>query len=312
MSVVLRHFLIALSKNPWMQDLIVDVPLTRRMARRYVAGETLAEAIHVIRATNDAGMTATVDFLGENVTKESEARANADEYIRILQAIHDEGLDANISIKPTAMGLAMDDQLCRDNVRLLVQWAAELGNFVRVDMEDSAVTERTLGLYRHLRGQHDNVGTVIQSYLYRSQDDVRDLLQSGLALLRLCKGAYDEPSTVAFRDRVEIDRELVALIKLMLDGLDRYPGTYPAVASHDQRIINWTKAYAYHHQVAVDRFEFQMLHGIRSDLQRALTAQGYHMRVYIPYGTAWYPYFMRRLAERPANLLLFLRSLVGN
>lgn len=312
MTALLRHLLIALSKNSMMQDLIVGFPISRRMARRYVAGETLGDAIAAIRVTNAAGMVATLDVLGEHVSSEEEAKAYADEYIRALQAIHDSGVDANVSIKLTAMGLAMDDEFCYHNARLLVQWAAELGNFVRIDMEDSPVTERTLAIYRRLRDQHDNVGVVVQSYLYRTQDDVRALMADGIAHLRLCKGAYDEPQAVAFQEKQEVDRNLIALIKIMLDGLDAHPGTYPAIASHDHRIINWTKAYAYHHGIPVDRFEFQMLYGIRRDLQQRLVNQGYRMRVYIPYGTAWYPYYMRRLAERPANLLLFLRSLVGN
>jgi proline dehydrogenase len=308
----LRHTLIALSKSSQMQKIIVGIPISRRMARRFVAGETLADAIEAIRATNGAGLLATLDYLGEHVNNQAEASVNADEYIHALQAIQQTGVDANISIKLTAMGLAVDDEFCYRNVRRIVQAAAELGNFVRIDMEDSPVTDRTLHIYRRLRAEFPNVGVVIQAYLYRSEEDVRSLMEQGMAHLRLCKGAYDEPPAVAFQPKPEVDQNMAHLIQLMLDSQAQFPGTYPAVASHDHRIINWIKAYAHHHEIAPDRFEFQMLYGIRRDLQQQLADQGYRMRVYIPYGTRWYPYFMRRLAERPANLLFFARALVGN
>ncbi|HSN75758.1 MAG TPA: proline dehydrogenase family protein [Anaerolineae bacterium] len=295
-----------------MQELIVGVPVSRSMARRFVAGETLADAIEAIRATNAAGMSATLDFLGEHVSNQAEARANADEYIRALQAIQDAGVDSNISIKLTAMGLAMNDQFCYENVRRIVEAAAQRGNFVRIDMEDSPVTDRTLAIYRRLRADFANTGVVIQAYLYRSEEDVRGLMAQGMAHLRLCKGAYDEPPAVAFQDKAEVDQSMTRLIRLMLEGQAQFPGTYPAIASHDHRIINWVKAYAHHHQIPAHRFEFQMLYGIRRDLQQQLAGQGYRMRVYIPYGTRWYPYYMRRLAERPANLFFFARALVGN
>ena len=307
----LRHIFIALSKSPQMQDVIVGLPISRRMARRFVAGETLPDAIDAIRATNAAGMLATLDFLGEHVHNQAEARANADEYIRALQAIQQAGVDSNISIKLTAMGLAVDDEFCYHNVRRIVEAAAQRGNFVRIDMEDSPVTDRTLAIYRRLRAEFPNLGVVIQAYLYRSEEDVRELMSQGMAHLRLCKGAYDEPPAVAFQDKADVDQNMTRLIRLMLDSQAAYPGTYPAVASHDHRIINWTKAYAHHRGIAPDRFEFQMLYGIRRDLQQQLADQGYRMRVYIPYGTRWYPYYMRRLAERPANVFFFARALVG-
>ena len=307
----LRSTLIALSKSTRMQDLIVGMPISRRMARRFVAGETLPDAIDAIRASNATGLLATLDFLGEHVHSQAEASVNADEYIRALLAIRQAGVDANISIKLTAMGLAVDDDFCYRNVRRIVEVAALLGNFVRIDMEDSPVTDRTLAIYRRLRGDFPNVGVVIQAYLYRSQEDVRSLMDQGMANLRLCKGAYDEPPAVAFQAKAEVDQNMTDLIRLMLESQDKFPGAYPAVASHDHRIINWVKAYTHHHGIAPDRFEFQMLYGIRRDLQQELADQGYRMRVYIPYGTRWYPYFMRRLAERPANLLFFMRALVG-
>ncbi|MCS6843600.1 MAG: proline dehydrogenase family protein [Caldilineales bacterium] len=311
MASPLRHVLIALSKNPQMQDLIVSVPVSRRVARRFVAGETLDDAIAAIRAVNGQGMLATLDFLGEHVHSEAEATVNADEYIRALQAIKDANVQSGVSIKLTAMGLAVDDDFCYRNVRRIVAKAAEVGRFVRIDMEDSPVTDRTLAIYRRLRREFSNVGVVVQAYLYRTQEDVRQLMAEGIADLRLCKGAYDEPPAVAFQEKKDVDRNLVELIKLMFQGQADHPGTYPAIASHDHMIINWTKAYAYNRHIPNDCFEFQMLYGVRRELQQALAGQGYRMRVYIPYGTRWYPYFMRRLAERPANLLFFLRALVG-
>jgi proline dehydrogenase len=308
----LRHIFIALSKSPQMQDIIVGMPISRRMARRFVAGETLPDAIEAIRASNAAGLLATLDYLGEHVHNQAEASANADEYIRALQAIQQAGVDSNISIKLTAMGLAVDDEFCYRNVRRIVEAAAELGNFVRIDMEDSPVTDRTLAIYRRLRNEFPNVGVVIQAYLYRSEEDVRSLMEQGMANLRLCKGAYDEPPAVAFQDKAEVDQAMTRLIRLMLECQAEFPGAYPAIASHDHMIINWTKAYAHGHQIPLDRFEFQMLYGIRRDLQQKLADQGYRMRVYIPYGTRWYPYYMRRLAERPANVFFFARALVGN
>lgn len=311
MASPLRHLLIALSKSPQMQDVIVALPVTRRMAQRFIAGETLADALAAIRATNASGMLATLDYLGEHVTSEAEAANNAAEYIRALHAIQEAGLNSNVSIKLTAMGLAIDDEFCYQNVRRIVAAAAELGNFVRIDMEDSPVTDRTLAVYRRLRAEFTSVGVVIQAYLYRSENDVRELMAQGMAHLRLCKGAYDEPPAVAFQSKADVDQNMTRLLRLMLEGQAASPGTYAAIASHDHRIINWTKAYAYHQHIPTDRFEFQMLYGIRRDLQQHLADQGYRMRLYIPYGTRWYPYYMRRLAERPANLLFFTRALVG-
>ncbi len=311
MASPLRHFLIALSKNSQMQNVIVGIPTSRQMARRFIAGETLDEAIVAIRATNAHRMVATLDFLGEHVSTEAEASVNADEYVRALQAIARAGVTSNVSIKLTAMGLAIDDDFCYRNVRRIVQQAAELGNFVRIDMEDTPVTDRTLAIYRRVRADFANCGVVIQAYLYRSEGDIRSLMDQGMAHLRLCKGAYDEPPEVAFQEKTDVDANMVRLIRLMFDNQPAFPGTYPAIASHDHTIINWAKAYAYHHQIPNERFEFQMLYGIRRDLQQALADQGYTMRVYIPYGTRWYPYYMRRLAERPANLVFFMRALIG-
>jgi proline dehydrogenase len=308
----LRHTLIALSKSSQMQKTHrrhslsagawrgASWPAKRWPTRSRRSAPPMARACWPRWTT----------WASTSITK-AEASVNADEYIHALQAIQQTGVDANISIKLTAMGLAVDDEFCYHNVRRIVQTAAELDNFVRIDMEDSPVTDRTLAIYRRLHSEFGNVGVVIQAYLYRSEEDVRSLMEQGMAQLRLCKGAYDEPPAVAFQPKPEVDQNMARLIQLMLDSQAQFPGTFPAVASHDHRIINWTKAYAHHHGIAPDHFEFQMLYGIRRDLQQQLADQGYRMRVYIPYGTRWYPYFMRRLAERPANLLFFARALVG-
>jgi len=295
-----------------MQEVIVGVPATRRMARRFIAGEQLSDAIQAIRATNATGMMATLDYLGEHVHNQAEAALNADEYIRALQAIREAGVDSNISIKLTAMGLAVDDDFCYRNVRRIVEAAAAFGNFVRIDMEDTPVTTRTLAIYRRLREEFPNAGVVIQAYLRRSENDIRELMNEGRAHLRLCKGAYDEPAALAFRDKAEVDASMVRLARLMLDSQPQFPGTYLALASHDHLIINQIKEYTRAQGIDNNRFEFQMLYGIRRDLQQQLADEGYRMRVYIPYGTRWYPYYMRRLAERPANVLFFARALVGS
>ncbi len=309
---IIRNVILALSHSKRAQGLIVAFPLSRRVARRFVAGEQRPDAVEAIRQLNAQGITATVDFLGEYVSSETEARNNADEYLRLLDAIQANSLAAGVSVKLTAMGLHVGDDFCYHNVRRIVEKAAAIGSFVRIDMEDSAVTSRTLAIYRRLRGDFGCVGVVIQAYLLRSQDDVAALISEGLGDLRLCKGAYDEPPTVAFPTKPGVDRNMQTLIKQMLDASGAHPADlHVAVASHDDRIIDYAKAYASQHSIGRNRFEFQMLYGIRRDLQLRLVSEGYKMRVYVPYGTAWYGYFMRRLAERPANLIFFLRALVG-
>ncbi len=309
---VLRTALIALSRSHALQDLIVSIPVSRRMARRFVAGETLAEAIAVVLDLNDQGMLATLDHLGESVSTEAEAMAAADEYLLALEALHIAGARSNVSVKLTQMGLDLDEDFCVANVLRIICKAAGLGNFVRIDMEGSPYTERTLGIYRRVRQQFDNCGIVIQAYLHRSQSDVEALIDAGIGHFRLCKGAYDEPSDIAYRERPAVTQALNELVRLCLDADGQAKGAYAAIASHDQEVINFTRAVAYLHGLPTTAFEFQMLYGIRRELQADLARRGYQMRVYVPYGTHWYPYFMRRLAERPANLLFFLRALVGN
>ncbi|MCX7707732.1 MAG: proline dehydrogenase family protein [Anaerolineae bacterium] len=309
---VLRSILIALSRNKQLQDLIVRFPVSRRMARRFVAGETLEDAIAAVKTLNAQGMMATLDHLGENVTSEAEACAAADEYLTALEAIFATQVNCNVSIKLTQMGLDLGDDFCYENVTRIVRKAAELGNFVRIDMEGSPYTERTLAIYRRLRKRYSNVGIVVQSYLHRTQADVQALINEGIGHFRLCKGAYDEPATIAYRERPRVTQALNDLVRLCLSEESRAKGAYAAVASHDEAVINFTRAYAEQHNIPPSAYEFQMLYGIRRELQTQLVQAGYRMRIYVPYGTHWYPYFMRRLAERPANLLFFLRALVGD
>jgi len=309
---IMRTTLIALSKNRALQDLIVRVPVTRRMARRFVAGETLEEALAAVRHLNAQGMVATLDHLGENVATEAEATAAADEYLVALDALHLDQVQCNVSVKLTQMGLDLGDDFCYANVSRIVRRAAELGNFVRIDMEGSPYTGRTIALYRRLRGEFSNVGIVIQAYLHRSQADVEALIAEGIGHFRLCKGAYDEPAAIAYRERPRVTQALNELVRTCLAPEARAKGAYCGVASHDQEVVNFACAYAYQHEVPRTAYEFQMLYGIRRELQADLVRRGYTVRIYVPYGTHWYPYFMRRLAERPANLLFFLRALVGD
>ncbi len=309
---LMRTTLIALSRSRGLQDLIVRVPVSRRMARRFVSGETLEEALAAVLNLNRQGMLATLDHLGENVTSHAEAIAAADEYLLALEALQQAGARCNVSVKLTQMGLDLGEDFCFSNVSRIVRRAAELGNFVRIDMEGSPYTARTLAIYRRLRRQFANCGIVIQAYLHRSQADVEALIAEGIGHFRLCKGAYDEPASIAYRDRPTVTRALNALVCTCLAPESRARGAYAAVASHDEEVINFTAAYAYHHDIPPTAYEFQMLYGIRRELQAALVRRGYQMRIYVPYGTHWYPYFMRRLAERPANLLFFLRALVGD
>jgi proline dehydrogenase len=309
---IMRSALIALSRSTTLRDLIVRVPVSRRVARRFVAGEKLEAAIAAVLTLNGQGMVATLDHLGENVSSEAEATAAADEYLLALDAISKARVQCNVSVKLTQMGLDLSDEFCYANVRRVICRAAELGNFVRVDMEGSPYTERTLDLYRRLRGEFSNVGIVIQAYLHRSQADVEALIDEGIGHFRLCKGAYDEPATIAYRDRPRVTQALNDLIGVCFEPWARAKGAYAAVASHDEEVIDFTRACAEQQGIPPSAYEFQMLYGIRRELQTDLVNRGYRMRIYVPYGTHWYPYFMRRLAEKPANLKFFLRALVGD
>ena len=309
---VMRTILIAFSHNRVLQDAIVRVPVSRRVARRFVAGETLADAVVTVKALNSQSMLATLDHLGENVTNQAEAIAAADEYLIALDTLSTAAARCNVSVKLTQMGLDLGEDFCYANVARIVRKAADLGNFVRVDMEGSPYTARTLAIYRRLCTTFDNVGIVIQAYLHRSQADVETLIDEGIGHFRLCKGAYDEPPTIAYRERPRVTQALNDLTRACLEPAALAKGAYAAIASHDEEAVDYARAYAYQHDVPPTAYEFQMLYGIRRELQTALLRQGYQVRIYVPYGTHWYPYFMRRLAERPANLLFFLRALVGN
>lgn len=278
-------------------------PLAQRLSTRFVAGPTLDQALAVGRQINSEGITLTLDHLGESVSTLEEAAAARDVYLRTLKAIHDSGIQGNVSLKLTQFGLDISTDQCRANVEQLVQSAAQLESFVRVDMESSEYTDRTLDLVRDLHQRYGRVGVVIQSYLYRSKEDVENLCARRIRV-RLCKGAYLEPSTVAFQSKADVDRNYVELMKILLDH-----GEYPAIATHDENMIRETEAYAAIRKIPRDAFEFQMLYGIRRDLQRRLVADGYRLRLYVPFGMAWYPYYMRRLAERPANVFFILRNL---
>ena len=274
------------------------------MAARFVAGDTLAETLAVGRRINSQGIAATFDHLGENVTTLAEATAARDVYLGVLEEIAAAGIRANVSIKLTHFGMDQSEEACRENLEALAASAARHGNFVRVDMESSAYTGRTLALVREMHARHGSVGTVIQAYLYRSRSDLEDLCARKIRV-RLCKGAYLEPHTVAFPRKSEVDRNFVALMELLLTR-----GEYPAIATHDEKMIEATRRFARERGVPAEHFEFQMLYGIRRDLQQRLVAEGYRLRLYVPFGRAWYPYFMRRLAERPANLLFLARNLL--
>jgi proline dehydrogenase len=275
-------------------------------ARRFIAGETIDEAIASVADLPGKGLRLTLDFLGESVTSFDEAQKAAEEYVRIIGAIVQSGIERNISLKLTQLGLDVDRATAVDNMRRILEPADEHGFFVRIDMENSPYVDRTLQVLETLWQQgHRSVGTVIQSCLIRSPQDIRHLNEMG-ARVRLVKGAYKEPKAVAFQDKSQVDAAFIELMRELLDH-----GTFPAIATHDPEMIEQTKRYAAARGYGKDRFEFQMLYGIRRDLQTALVAEGYGMRIYVPYGRQWFPYFMRRLGERPANVGFVLRGLIS-
>jgi len=278
------------------------------MSARFVAGTQVEDALRAAKALNQAGRSVSLDNLGENVTTANEASNSAQLYRQLLSEISSRGLNANVSLKLTHMGIDVDPQLAYANVAGLVKQAASISpkNFVRVDMEGSAYTQRTLDLVHELHREPGNrscVGAVIQSYMRRSEDDVTKLLEDGIRI-RLCKGAYNEPAEIAYQQKSEVDANYVKLMKILLKS-----GIYHGLATHDEKIIRQAQSFATQEHLARDAFEFQMLYGIRRDLQRSLIRDGWRVRVYVPFGTEWYPYLMRRLAERPANLLFVARNL---
>src|ERR1700723_450074 len=300
----MRALLLKLSESKRLAPLIMSNGVSRRIARRFVAGETLDDAIEAARVLNAAGRSASLDLLGENVSDEAGARDAADGYVAMFNQIARENLNANVSLKLTQLGLDLSESLCQELVERIGAHATDLGNFVRIDMEGSAYTQRTVELTKRVRAKYTGVGTVMQAYLYRAEKDVQDLLSVGCRM-RLCKGAYKEPPEIAFPEKADVDANYVKLMKMLLPS-----GIYHGIATHDPAMIEATKDFAREQNIKRDQFEFQMLYGIRADLQEKLVRDGFRVRVYIPYGVDWFPYFMRRLAERPANVTFFLRNLL--
>lgn len=299
----MRRMMLALADNRTIQHVIVTNGAFRRMSRRFVAGETLDEAIEAVKNL-PKGTHATLDCLGENVHTAAEADQACQMYLDIFDAIHRAGVDSNASIKLTQMGLDLDPDLCIRNMKRVLDKAAEYGNFVRIDMEGSGYTQITLDVFNQLWQTHKNVGVVLQSYLYRTEQDVAMVNQLS-ARVRLCKGAYAEPPEVAFPAKIDVDANYRKLAERLIIG-----GVYPGIATHDEAMIEHVKAFTKSRNISNDRFEFQMLYGIRRAKQEQLKTDGYNVRIYVPFGSQWYPYFMRRLAERPANLMFILKALV--
>jgi proline dehydrogenase len=305
LSGALRALFLWLSNRRWLARVALATPLLRRMPLRFVAGTTLDQAAAAVRALNADGASATLDVLGESVSDRASAERAAAAYVATIERIATENLDANVSVKLTQMGLDLGVDACLEVLQPVVEAGERHGIFVRIDMESSAYVDRTLEVVARLRAGGRDVGPVIQSYLHRSPEDV-ERLAADRVRTRICKGAYAEPPEVALQERDAIGDAFVALVKRLLEA-DAYPG----VATHDPDMIERVKDFARERDIGSDRFEFQMLYGIRRDLQRQLLADGYRLRVYVPYGTEWYPYFMRRLAERPANVLFVLRTIFG-
>ena len=306
---MLRAFFVHLSENHSLRHFAEQSTIGRRLSGRFVAGTEITDAVRVTEAVNQSGLSVSIDNLGENVSNPDEARQSAQLYHQILDAIAANQLNANISLKLTHMGLDVDEGMARNLVAGLVAKAASMSppGFVRVDMEGSPYTERTLDFVHELHrmpGNGNSVGTVIQAYLKRSESDIVKLLSEGIRI-RLCKGAYKEPASIAFEKKADVDANYLKLMKMLMKS-----GIYHGMATHDENIIRQAQAFAIREKIARDSFEFQMLYGIRRDLQQSLVRDGWRMRVYIPFGSEWYPYFMRRLGERPANVFFIARNLL--
>jgi len=301
---MLRKLLLYLSNQAWLRHFISRYPVFRNIAWRFVAGETIESAFGVVQSLRKQGIESALDYLGENVTDLSSARESTDFYLSLLDRMHSSGIGNYVSLKLTQLGLDIDEEICKRHLEEIVSKAEGYDIFVRIDMESSAYTQKTLDIFKDLYQRHKNLGVVIQSYLRRSYDDVQELVRMG-ARIRLCKGAYLEPPEVAYQDKKDVDRNYIILMEYLLTN-----GNYPAIATHDERIINHAKNFVQKNSIPVDNFEFQMLYGVRRDLQRALAAEGYRVRCYVPFGKEWYPYFMRRLAERPANVEFIVRSII--
>src|SRR5467141_342541 len=301
-----RSVLIYLSRHEGLKEFAAHFRLFKKLTTRFIAGETIDEAVVAIRDLNAHGCTASFDHLNESVTSPVETEAEVREYLEVLARIDETGIDSNVSIKLTQFGLEIDPELAYRNARRIVEDAARRGNFVRVDMEGSNVTQASIDVLKRLRAEFglNDVGIVIQSYLYRTMDDARDLLKIP-ARVRLCKGAYNEPPEVAYPDKKDVDANYVRVMQFLLSS-----GVYHGIATHDPKMIEATIDFSERQGIGKEAFEFQMLYGIRRDLQDQLARDGYRMRVYVPYGKHWYPYFMRRLAERPANIWFVLKNML--
>jgi len=303
---VLRAAFISLSESKSLRSAAEKTWIGQRLSRRFVAGTTIEDALQATKAVNQLGLGVSVDNLGENVTNADEARHSAQLYHQMLDQMHAQGLNANVSLKLTHMGLDVDESMAYEIASSVVEHAARINNFVRIDMEGSAYTQRTLDFVHRLHRQPENaghVGAVIQSYLFRSEKDVEELLAERIRI-RLCKGAYKEPPEIAFPKKTDVDANYVKLMKMLLKS-----GVYHGIATHDENMIRATIEFAQKEKVAPAAFEFQMLYGVRRDLQQKLVKEGWRCRVYIPFGAEWYPYLMRRLAERPANAIFILKNL---
>lgn len=306
---VLRSAFIALSRNRTMRGFCENSRFGHGMSSRFVAGMEIDDAVRVAQAVNQQGIHVTLDSLGESVSSEVEAQKAADIYHQLLDQISARNVDANVSVKLTQMGLELDPELAEAIALSLTEHAKSLGNFVRIDMEDSSLTQLTLDIVRRIHARPDlrgAIGIVIQSYLYRSEADIEQLVADGIRV-RLCKGAYKEPAEVAFPAKADVDKNYIKLSQMLLDS-----PVYHGLATHDEAMIDAAKAFVAQHKIDSSRFEFQMLYGVRRDLQRKLVAEGFNVRVYIPFGREWYPYFMRRLAERPANVLFLAKNFFRN
>ena len=301
---MLKGTLLYLAHNDAMHNFVIHNRATRGVSRRFVAGEVVADAIEATRVLNKENMHVSLDHLGENVTDAKKAMSAAQDYIAILDCIKQASVDANISIKLTALGLDISQELCEQNVCRILEHAQQIPIFVRIDMEASAYTEQTVDITLRMHKQYEHVGTVIQSCMHSSKKDVEQLIAQGVRV-RLVKGAYKEPKEVAFQQKSEVDHNYIRLMTMLLQR-----GNYPAIATHDEAIINATCKFARDNGISKAAFEFQMLYGIRRDLQEKLVSQGYNMRIYVPYGSQWYPYLMRRMAERPANLLFVMSNAI--
>jgi proline dehydrogenase len=318
---MLRSFLIYLSRAGWARKMVTRWSIGWRTASRFVAGEKLVDAIEAVRNLNEKGINATLDHLGENTTSEDESYKATESAIQILEAINKSGVRSNLSIKLTQIGLAISEELCVKNLQSIIEVARQYDTFVRIDMEDSPWIEKTLKLFRQMREDCscENLGVVIQAYFYRSAEDITELMKDQ-SRVRLCKGAYKEPAHLAFPKKKDVDNNFDHLTKLLVDASlsngapkispDGKIPPIPAIATHDDLRIDYAKKYANQVGLPKNAIEFQMLHGLRRDLQEQLTSEGFPVRVYVPYGTEWYPYFTRRLAERPANLWFFISNLV--